>query len=136
MKLDARGHVAIEFALIAPYLLAFIYVIIEIAHYEYLRTMLTNIAHDSARYAIVHGANAATPLQSTAIASYATTEMTSQGLSAQGVTVTATNGNQPDSQITVTISYPYVPYAARFKPLLFAPLPSTIAAQAAMVVAQ
>ncbi len=136
MKLDERGNVAVEFALVAPYLLGFIYVIIELAHYQYLRTSLTNVAHDAARYAIVHGAKAAAPLQATAIATYAGTEMTNQGLASQGVTVTCSNDNQPGSQVTVAISYPYAPFLAGFRPLALGALPNVIAVQAAMIVAQ
>lgn len=115
-KLETSGSVAVEYALILPLLLTFIYGILEISHYGYIRLFTANIAHDAARYAIVHSSISADPLTSTAIQTYVNNELTAIGLTATTatVTVTFTPSNAPGSSVNVRISYPFVPFMPGF----------------------
>jgi Flp pilus assembly protein TadG len=110
--MDDRGAVAVEYALCLPYLLAFIYGIVEISHFAFLRTTVANVARDAVRYAIVHSSISAQPLGATDISSYANSELTSLGLASagNGVTVTYSPDNSPGSTVQVQISYPFTPF--------------------------
>jgi len=95
-----RGHVAVEFAMTSPFLVAFLYGILEVSHFGYLRMSVSNVAHDGARYAIVHSAISAQPL----VAS----------VNGATVTVTYSPNTNPGSTVLVQISYPFVPIMPGF----------------------
>jgi len=118
-RIDESGHVAIEYALTLPFLIAIIYGIVEISHFAYLRTTMTNVAHDAVRYAVVHSSTSGAPLTSSDITTFTSNELTSLGLNPNGaggtaVTVTYTPDNTPGSTVNVKISYPFVPFMPGF----------------------
>ncbi|MDB5394244.1 MAG: hypothetical protein JWM91_1750 [Rhodospirillales bacterium] len=139
--LGDRGHVAVEYALCLPYLVAFIYGILEVSHFAYLKTTIANTAHDAIRYAVVHGSSSAHPLTATDIASYVNGELASLGLSqgGTGVTVTYSPDSSPGSTVRVQISYPFTPFMPGFNAIpgsaqTFGSLVGPILANAQMVV--
>jgi Flp pilus assembly protein TadG len=118
-RLGDRGSVAVEYALCLPFLLAFIYGIVEVSHFAYLRTTMSNVAHDASRYAVVHSSQSGQPLTTSDITTYASAELSSLGLNPAGsngttVTVTYSPDNTPGSTVNVTISYPFVPFMPGF----------------------
>ena len=114
-----RGSVAVEYALCLPFLLAFIYGIVEVSHFAYLRTTMSNVAHDGSRYAAVHSSTSAQPLAASDITTYVSSELSSLGLNPAGsngttVTVTYNPDNSPGNTVNVAISYPFVPFMPGF----------------------
>jgi len=64
-RMGDRGSVAVEYALTLPILLAFIYGIMEISHFAYLKMTISDVAHDAVRYAIVNSASSGSPATTT-----------------------------------------------------------------------
>jgi Flp pilus assembly protein TadG len=135
------GNVAVEYALTAPYLLAFCYGLMEVSHFAYIQLTLSDVAHDSVRYAVVHGSNSSQPLQASDISTYATNEMTSLSLSTAPATVTVTYNpnNSPGSTVSVSISYVFTPFMPGFNQIpgmttTFTSLVGPVTASAQMVV--
>lgn len=139
-----RGQVAVEYALTLPYLAAFIYGIVEVSHFAYLRTTIANTAHDAVRYAVVHSTMSTQPLVASDITTYVSNELSSLGLNRAGtggtaVTVTYSPDNSPGSTVQVQISYPFTPFMTGFNsipgsPATFSALAGPILANAQMVV--
>jgi Flp pilus assembly protein TadG len=114
-----RGHIAVEFAMTAPLLVGFLYGILEVSHFGYLRMTVSNVAHDGARYAIVHSAISAQPLVASDIVTHVTNQLsalslTTTGASAATVTVTYSPNTNPGSTVLVQISYPFIPIMPGF----------------------
>jgi Flp pilus assembly protein TadG len=113
------GSVAVEYALCLPFLLAIIYGIVEIGHFGYLRISMSNVAHDAARYAMVHSSTSAQPKTSADVVTFASNELVSLGLNPNGtggtaVTATYSPDNSPGNKVNVRISYPFVPFMPGF----------------------
>jgi Flp pilus assembly protein TadG len=118
-RLDDRGHVAVEFALCLPFLFGLIYGIVEVSHFAYLRTTMSNVAHDASRYASVRSSQSTQPVSSSDVTTFVSNELSSLGLNPAGtngttVTVTYTPDNSPGSTVNVQISYPFVPFMTGF----------------------
>jgi Flp pilus assembly protein TadG len=110
-----RGSVAVEYALTLPILLAFIYGIMEISHFAYLKMTISDVAHDAVRYAIVNSSSSSSPATTTTVSTYAKNELTELGLTATPtVTVTFSPSNAAGSTAEVQISYPFVPFMPGF----------------------
>jgi Flp pilus assembly protein TadG len=143
-RLDDGGSVAVEYALCLPYLLAFIYGIVEVSHFAYLQTTVANAAHDAVRYAVVHSTVSAQPAVASDVTSFVNSELSSLGLLQSGtggtaVTVTYNPDNKPGSTVKVQISYPFTPFMPGFTSILgssgtFAALVGPILGTAQMVV--
>jgi len=119
MTMGDRGHVAVEFAMTSPFLVAFLYGILEVSHFGYLRMSVSNVAHDGARYAIVHSAISAQPLVASDIVTHVTNQLSALSLTTTGVngatvTVTYSPNTNPGSTVLVQISYPFVPIMPGF----------------------
>jgi Flp pilus assembly protein TadG len=113
--MDDRGSVAVEYAMTLPILLAFIYGIMEVSHFAYLRMTISDVAHDAVRYAIVNSASSSSPATTSSVSTYATNELTELGLTAKAtVTVTFSPSNAAGSTVEVQISYPFVPFMPGF----------------------
>jgi Flp pilus assembly protein TadG len=109
------GNVTIEYALTLPILLAFIYGIMELSHFAYLKMTVSDVAHDAVRYAIVNSASSGSPATTTTVSTYAKNELTELGLTATPtVTVTFSPSNAAGSTAQVQISYPFVPFMPGF----------------------
>lgn len=118
-RIGEAGHVAVEYALSLPFLLALIYGIVEVSHYAYLRMTMSNAAHDAVRYAAVHSSQASSPATTSDVKSFTNNELSSLGLNPDGtggtaVTVTYTPDNSPGSTVNVKITYPFVPFMTGF----------------------
>ena len=119
MAMGERGHIAVEFALTAPLLVGFLYGILEVSHFGYLRMTVSNVAHDGARYAMVHSAISAQPLVASDITTHVTNQLSALSLITTGangatVTVTYSPNTNPGSTVLVQISYPFVPIMPGF----------------------
>ena len=55
----SRGQALVEFALIAPVFLVLVFAIIEGGRFVFFYEVLNNATREGARYAIIHGSNAA-----------------------------------------------------------------------------
>ncbi|HTJ63826.1 MAG TPA: TadE/TadG family type IV pilus assembly protein [Alphaproteobacteria bacterium] len=140
---DRRGHVAVEYALTFPYLVALIYGILELSHYAYIQMTVANIAHDAARYAVVHSSVSSQPLLAADIGSFVNSRLSGLGFNTNGhggtaVTVTYSPDNTPGSTVSVNISYTFVPFMAGFNAVpgsthTFTPLTGSISGKAQMV---
>ncbi len=110
------GNVAVEYALTLPYLLMFLYGLLEFSHFAYLQVSMANIAHDAVRYAICHSSVSGSPKVASDISSYTNTELTNYGLSTSAATVTVTynTNNVPGSTVNVKISYVFTPFMPGF----------------------
>ncbi len=143
-SLDNNGNVAVEYALTFPYLVAFLYGIIEVCHFAYIQTTIANIAHDAVRYATVHSNVSSQPLVQSDIVSYVNSELSGLGFKTSGqsgtvVTVTYSPDSSPGSIVKVLISYPFTPFMAGFNAIpgssaKFTSLAGPIAGSAQMVV--
>src|SRR5689334_16768863 len=72
------GATAVEFAIVAPVMFLMIFGIIELGRVLMVMHMLSDVARDSARYAVVtEGSNQS----SSTISTYATTRLTAYGIS-------------------------------------------------------
>jgi Flp pilus assembly protein TadG len=139
------GSVVVEYALTFPYLVALIYGIFELSHYAYVQMTIANIAHDAARYAVVHGSLSTDPLVASDITTFINNELGGLGFkkTTGGTTVTVTYSpdNTPGSTVSVNISYTFVPFMAGFDAVpgsshKFKALNSTITGAAQLVVNQ
>ena len=143
MTMGDRGHIAVEFALTAPILVAFLYGILEVGHFSYLRMTVSNVAHDGARFAIVHSSISPQPLVGSDIATHVTNQLSALSLITTGVngatvTITYTPDTKPGSTVLVQISYPFVPIMPGFNSIpgtstTFNSLIGPIAARSKMV---
>lgn len=55
----SRGQALVEFALVAPVFLVFVFAIVEGGRFVFFYEVLNNATREGARYAIIHGSNAA-----------------------------------------------------------------------------
>jgi Flp pilus assembly protein TadG len=109
-----HGQAALEFAFVVVFLVVLMVSMLEMTMFIYTDAALTNAAKEGVRYAVVHGASAASPSgpESTtnvvsAVQSYAAASL--HTLSSSNVSVDYTGGNTPGSTVEVTVSYPYRP---------------------------
>lgn len=121
-----RGQAAVEFALVAVFLVVLLVSILEMTMFIYTYAALTNAAKEGVRYAIVHGASAgatvtgtvkslSTPCSTAATGSLLSTVQTYAALSlhnASSMSIDACypdGDNKPGSAVQVSVSYPYQP---------------------------
>ena len=109
-----QGQAALECALVVVFLVVLLVSMLEMTMFIYTYAALTNAAKEGVRYAVVHGASAASPSgpgSSTnvvnTVEAYAVASLHS--LSSSNISVDYTGGNTPGSTVQVTVSYPYRP---------------------------
>lgn len=121
-----RGSAVIEFALVAPVLLAVLLGVIDYGWYFYREMQVVSAVREGARYgAATPRTNSPDPV-AVATARVRTT-LNAYGLSGGTATVTSVlTGVKPDTLLTVTGTLPYVPIAG------FVPVPPTMRATMAM----
>jgi Flp pilus assembly protein TadG len=129
-KLNERGVVAAEFALLLPVLLLILFGIIEFGMMMYGREVVTNAAREGARAGIVQGPPKRTASEITTIAD---NYLTGTGINPADVTFTATGaGLLNPNTLTVTATYNYnflIPYIPN---VVGIPNPLVITTQAVM----
>ncbi|MBO9537642.1 TadE/TadG family type IV pilus assembly protein [Herbaspirillum sp.] len=118
---NERGSQAVEFALVLPFLLIVIFLVIDFAFLLYDKAVITNASREAARAGTVLSA---TPWSTTSVAAVACTYVTGALISMKSGTKTAScngtadpvitvsnpNGNVPPAfgdPVTVQISYTY-----------------------------
>ena len=110
-KLNERGVVAAEFALLLPVFLLILFGIIEFGMMMYGREIVTNAAREGARAGIVQGPPKRTSSEITTIAN---NYLTGTGITQADVTFTPAGvGLSTPNMLTVTAQYSYnflIPY--------------------------
>jgi Flp pilus assembly protein TadG len=106
------GGSVVEFALTAPILLTIVFGLMEVCMASYCREMISEVAREGTRYAIVHGATCTTPnnasctVSAATINSYVTNVWPRMGGGTMNVNTTFPDGNQnPGSRVQVTVTY-------------------------------
>ena len=129
-KLNERGAVAAEFALLLPVLLTILYGTIEFGMIMYSRELITNASREGARAGIIQVSPKPTAGQITTIA---TTYLTGTGINSANVTITVTGaGGANPATLTVATTYRY-PWLIPYIPtLLGLPSPFPLTGQAIM----
>jgi len=104
-----RGAAAIEFAIVAPLLLALLFGIIEFAIALFDQAMITNASREGARAGIVF--NSGTPITDTQIravvSNYLSNNLISLGGASSPSTSITREGLNAGDDLTVTVNYPY-----------------------------
>ena len=122
-RLNVRGAVAAEFALLLPVLLTILFGTIEFGMIMYSRELITNASREGARAGIVQVSPKPTAGTITTIA---TTYLTGTGISLAQVTIAVPAfGGGTGTPVTVTATYRY-PWLIPYIPTLLglpAPLP-------------
>lgn len=103
---DQRGAGLIEFALVFFLVLIVVFGTIEFSSLIYTYTVLANAANEGLRYAIVHSSN--TSGATAVVKTYAGYSL--HDTSKITVSVTCANTCAPPDNVTVNVSYTYVPY--------------------------
>lgn|SRR5574341_428480 len=122
-KLNERGAVAAEFALLLPVLLTILFGIIEFGMIMYGREVVTNASREGARAGIVQRIP---PLTAGEITTVATNYLTGTGINPADVVITVpASGGITGTPVTVTATYNY-PWLIPYIPTMLglpAPLP-------------
>jgi Flp pilus assembly protein TadG len=126
------GQSAIEFAFAVPILVAVVFGFMQLCMIFYTRNLISECAREGSRYAILHGATCKTSSGSSCeaavsdIQSYITgNKLPNIGGGTMQIAVTYPDGNdQPNSRVTVTITYAYA-LKAPFIPSQFINLKSS-----------
>jgi Flp pilus assembly protein TadG len=110
-RLNERGAVAAEFALLLPVILLILFGTIEFGMIMYSREVITNASREGARAGIVQVSPKPT---AGAITTIATTYLTGTGINPANVTITVTGaGGVNPATLTVAATYRYpwlIPY--------------------------
>jgi Flp pilus assembly protein TadG len=110
-RLNERGAVAAEFALLLPVILLILFGTIEFGMIMYSRELITNASREGARAGIVQVSPKPT---AGAITTIATTYLTGTGINPANVTITVTGaGGANPATLTVAATYRYpwlIPY--------------------------
>ena len=124
-RLNERGAVAAEFALLLPVILLILFGTIEFGMIMYSREVITNASREGARAGIIQVSPKPTVV---AITTIATTYLTGTGINPANVTIAVTGaGGANPATLTVTATYrypwliPYIPTVLGFP----RPLPLT-----------
>ena len=125
-RLNERGAVAAEFALLLPVLLTILFGIIEFGMIMYGREVVTNASREGARASIVQVSPKPSSGQITTIA---TNYLNGTGISLADVTITVAGaGGASPAMLTVTATYNY-PWLIPYIPSVLglpSPLPITM----------
>jgi Flp pilus assembly protein TadG len=110
-RLNERGAVAAEFALLLPVILLILFGTIEFGMIMYSREVITNASREGARAGIIQVSPKPT---AGAITTIATTYLTGTGINPANVTITVTGaGGANPATLTVAATYRYpwlIPY--------------------------
>ncbi len=129
-KLNERGAVAAEFALLLPVLLTILFGIIEFGMIMYSHEVVTNASREGARAGIVAGPPKRTAGEIIAIAD---NYLTNTGVNPANVTFTVAGaGLTNPNTLTVTATYPYSFLIPWIPTVVGIPNPLTINAQTVM----
>ena len=122
-RLNERGAVAAEFALLLPVLLTILFGIIEFGMIMYGREVVTNASREGARAGIVQRVPPLTPGEITTVA---TNYLTGTGINTADVVIAVpASGGVTGTPVTVTATYSY-PWLIPYIPTMLglpAPLP-------------
>lgn len=118
-----EGGALVEFALSLPFLLTFIFGLIQVSIALYTLQMISEVAREGTRYAIVHGATcvaingASCTADATAVNNFATSAgWPNIGGGTAAVSTTFPDGNEnPASRVQVTVTYT-TPFRVPFVP--------------------
>lgn len=105
---DQEGALLVEFAICILVILTVVFMTIELSSAAYTYTVLSDAANEGLRYAIVHSSDSSGAVAK--VKTYAALSM--HDVSKINVTVSCidTGGCVPPNRVTVSVSYPYIPY--------------------------
>lgn len=105
---EGEGNSAVEFALVAPFLILLTLGIIDFGRIMWAETTVEHISREAARYASLHGAGAKVEATKATTESYAEDRATGLDTSDLSVAVTYLGGsNASGSSVTVGITYDF-----------------------------
>lgn len=114
LRKSQRGATAIEFAMTMPILLSMLYGIIELSHYAWSVVALSDAAKSGARYAMVRGSSSADPASAGDISTFVKSQIILLDPNSVTVSTTFTPDNNPGSDVTVSLTYGFVPFLPGF----------------------
>lgn len=113
---DERGASAVEFALIAPFLLLFTVGIIDLGRIGFANSTIKQIAVQGARYASIRGADKTLVATESEIIDYVKNRAAAMVQDELTVSVIWAPNNSRGSTVTVQVDYQYDPLALGFLP--------------------
>jgi Flp pilus assembly protein TadG len=129
LRADQCGAAAVEFGLVASFILMLLTGIMEVARYIAAQQDLVSAVHAAGRYAIVHGSKSASPASTSTLQTQVGSNLALLASTAVTTTVTFSPNNSPGSTVNITSTYTWTPLV----PLV--PLPSaTITATSAATI--
>lgn len=110
-KIGQNGAAAVEFAIVLPLLVIFVFGIIEFSIFFYNKAMITNASREGARAGIVFDSNLSNAnrvgLVSDTVTSYCGTYLITFGASGTSPTVDVSLGAGAGDPLTVSVDYHY-----------------------------
>lgn len=105
LRSDRRGALAIEFGFALPVLILFSVGLIDVSLLLWWTSTIENAAADGARFAIVNGAQSASPKNAAEIETFIRQSAVGVPAAALNVDVTWQPNNQAGSRVTVALDY-------------------------------
>ena len=114
LRRDERGQAQIETAFTIFTILVIIFAAIEMWSAVYTYVVLSDAANEGLRYAIVHSSDGSDTNTAAIVTQYASYSLhDTSGITVTVATTPAASWTPPNI-VTVTVSYPYVPYLGAF----------------------
>ncbi len=105
LRADRRGALAIEFGFALPVLILLTAGLIDVSLLLWSSSTIENAAAEGARFAIVNGAQSASPKSDAEIETYIRTQAVGVPATALNVNVSWSPSNQSGSRVTVALDY-------------------------------
>ena len=132
LRRSDHGTASIEFGVVLPAFMLLLYGMIELSHFGYSKVALADAAREGVRYAMVRGAASGAPASADSIRTYVRGRIGLLDPTDVTVTPSFAPNNSPGSTVTVSVSYPFVPFLPGYSSLGSA----TLTDSAKMTIAQ
>lgn len=111
---ECRGSSAVEFAFVAPIVLFFTVGVLDVGRVVWFSATLESAASDTARFAMLRGADSNTPASAAEITAYATGQATGIPAGGLDVNVNWTPNNNPGGSVKITLTHNFQSYLIGF----------------------
>lgn len=111
---DCRGASAVEFAFVAPLVLFFTVGVLDVGRVVWFSATLESVASDTARFAMLRGADSDTPASEADIAAFATDHATGIPAGGLDVNINWTPNNNPGGSVKITLTHNFQSYLVGF----------------------
>ena len=108
-KCNQRGSQVVEFALVFPVFALLTVGVVDYGRFMHARSAMENAAHDSVRWASIHGSDSDAPATVNSLEAYVHSNLIGLDISALTITPTWSPNNAPGSEITVELTYQVSP---------------------------